>query len=850
MKYRNYYVSAIAGLSLLLSATNVLAQTVTLNSIKDTTLLEGTPTLNQGSSTTLTLQSNNGNTARSLIEFDLSALSANITSGSLVSASLQFTVASNDGNWQGGRARRITANSTASSWVESEATWNCATDIDCGWNGGAYGAESARFDVRNNTSGSVQFDVSADVASILDGAPNFGWLIKKDQENRNGSIVFYSSESLSPPQLILTVDLPPGTDIAGPILDIVEPNQTFYLGSAPSDIVVNYYDGDDGVNTASLAVTIDTEPMSCNVTSGSASCPLVNLESGIHQVAVSIEDNAGNLAVMERVFFYYEDIANAGVSSKWTTGFGEPISSEGNNGDMYLDNITGDVYQKTDGSWALETNIIGVDGQQGEQGVQGIQGIPGVQGDKGDLGDQGIQGVQGLQGDKGDQGDQGILGVQGLQGDKGELGEQGIQGAQGLQGDKGDLGDQGIQGVQGLQGDKGDQGEQGIQGIQGLQGGKGDQGEKGDLGNAGLPGLPGLPGAKGDKGDQGEAGDSILNSLGCSTNQLVQFDGTNWMCVDNLQGNPLGGFTCAEGEILQYTSGTWVCAMPTLGGGIFNDPSYAGDFIYWSRQNGDVQEVIDGKRVLHNVVDIIGPKNKYLVLYGDGIVRYHGARGTNYDNIPEGLTGVISLNSRGPEEVLALKSDGTVVAWGGRESVPADLSNVAQLTAGLEFKAVLYNDGTVWVWGSNGRGQKNVPPGLSGVVEIKAGLTFVVALKDDGTVVSWGDYLYTDVPEGLTDVVSISVGHKHALALKSDGTVVSWGVGAAKAIDEYTDVVAITAGGYVSVALRENGKLVVVGKGGDVLSANSSPDTVGRVRKILMAGSVIGVVQEPDPFLM
>lgn len=755
MKYRNHYVSAIAGLSLLLSATSGLAQTVTLNSIKDTTLLQGTPALNQGSSTTLTLQNNNGNAARSLIEFDLGALSANITSGSLVSASLQFTVASNDGNWQGGRARRITANSTASAWIESEASWDCATAIDCGWSGGAYGSESGRFDVSSNTSGSVQFDVSADVVSILNGAPNFGWLIKKDEENRSGSIAFYSSESISPPQLILTVDLPAGTDIAGPTLDIVEPNQTFYLGSTPSEIIINYYDGDDGVNTASLAVAIDAEPMNCDVTSGSASCSLVSLESGIHQVVVSVEDNAGNLAVMERVFFFYEDITNAGVASKWLTGLGEPISSEGNDGDMYLDSMTGDVYHKADGSWALEINIVGPEGKQG------------IQGGNGDDGDDGANGINGSKGDKGDNG------------------------------------------------------------------------------------TNGTNGTNGSKGDKGDDGDSILNSLGCTADQLVQFDGTNWMCVDNLQNNPLGGFTCAEGEILQYTSGTWMCAMPALGGVDYNDPTYAGDYVFWQRSNGNILQV-DGKgNVVKNVVDIVGPLHKHLILYGDGIVRYHGTQGTNYDDIPGGLTDVISITKRGDREVLALKSDGTVVAWGGAASVPADLSNVAQLEAGLDFKVVRYYDGTVWVWGgANGSGQKNVPPGLSGVVEIKAGLEFVVALKDDGTVVGWGDIT---MPEGLSDVVQLAAGNRHALALKSDGTVVGIGWWWGRNFEvEYNDVVAIGAGADLSVLLRENGKLVAAGAaaGGSTASLDSSPDIVGRVRKIITAGGGIGILQEPDPFLL
>ncbi|MGA2544472.1 MAG: hypothetical protein ABSG78_23225 [Verrucomicrobiota bacterium] len=67
----------------------------------------------------------------------------------------------------------------------------------------------------------------------------------------------------------------------------------------------------------------------------------------------------------------------------------------------------------------------------------------------------------------------------------------------------------------------------------------------------------------------------------------------------------------------------------------------------------------------------------------------------------------------GGEHSLALKSNGTVVAWGyngsGQTSVPAGLSNVMAIAAGWAHSLALKNDGTFVAWGDNSSGQINVP---------------------------------------------------------------------------------------------------------------------------------------------
>ncbi len=177
---------------------------------------------------------------------------------------------------------------------------------------------------------------------------------------------------------------------------------------------------------------------------------------------------------------------------------------------------------------------------------------------------------------------------------------------------------------------------------------------------------------------------------------------------------------------------------------------------------------------------------------------------------------------------VAAMTDGTVVAWGcgttypvtnttytyardfGQCTVPSGLSNVTTIAAGPFHTLALKSDGTVAAWGcgypfrdasSNYQTyyteQCNVPAGLSNVVDIAAGNWHSLALKADGTVVAWGctstnyggsvlhlnfdddiwgwhDGEMCDVPAGLSNVVEISARYNYNLARKSDGTVACW----------------------------------------------------------------------------
>jgi alpha-tubulin suppressor-like RCC1 family protein/subtilisin-like proprotein convertase family protein len=217
-----------------------------------------------------------------------------------------------------------------------------------------------------------------------------------------------------------------------------------------------------------------------------------------------------------------------------------------------------------------------------------------------------------------------------------------------------------------------------------------------------------------------------------------------------------------------------------------------------------------------------------LAVRDDGTVVAWGWNGDSQCNVPSGLGAVISV-AGGSAHSLTLKADGTVVAWGindrGQCDVPIGLSQVIAIATSRDQSLALRSDGTVAAWGTYFNGNDwapaTVPDGLGRVTAIVAGANHALALKPDGAVVAWGlnSDGQCDVPSGLSAVVAIAGGFSHSLALKADGTIVAWGLmhpGPGDPVlptppEGLSGVVAIAAGESHNLALKSDGMVVAWG---------------------------------------
>ncbi|MDP1619401.1 MAG: RCC1 repeat-containing protein, partial [bacterium] len=192
----------------------------------------------------------------------------------------------------------------------------------------------------------------------------------------------------------------------------------------------------------------------------------------------------------------------------------------------------------------------------------------------------------------------------------------------------------------------------------------------------------------------------------------------------------------------------------------------------------------------------------------------------------------VSQVTAGFDHACALKIDGSVNCWGYNpygqlgdnttvnknvpvQVVDADgtgsLTDVNEITAGMDYVCALKNDGSVFCWGYNVHGQLgdntttqklipvqvlgvNAVGTLSDVNRIAAGSNHTCALKNDGSVFCWGYNGYGQLGDDttvqkltpiqvlgvgtfgtLSDVSQIATGASHTCALKNDGSVFCWG---------------------------------------------------------------------------
>jgi alpha-tubulin suppressor-like RCC1 family protein len=252
----------------------------------------------------------------------------------------------------------------------------------------------------------------------------------------------------------------------------------------------------------------------------------------------------------------------------------------------------------------------------------------------------------------------------------------------------------------------------------------------------------------------------------------------------------------------------------------------------------------------------------------------------------------------------AIKSDGTLWSWGNNSSnqlglgsstenrnVPTQVgtdSNWQSGSAHMLHALAMRDDGTLWAWGGRDRplGVPQISTNRFTPTQVVPGSTWLevsthsghtLAIRDDGTLWAWGNNLHgrlgidglsvTNSPPGNATLPtqvgsdnnwqSIAAGGIHSIAIRDDGTLWAWGNGHAGALGiprpnpgqgndpvptpvqvrDETNWESIFAGHQFSTAIRSDGNIWVTGqnRGGQLAKAVSSnwyvigaPDGYGR----------------------
>jgi alpha-tubulin suppressor-like RCC1 family protein len=226
-----------------------------------------------------------------------------------------------------------------------------------------------------------------------------------------------------------------------------------------------------------------------------------------------------------------------------------------------------------------------------------------------------------------------------------------------------------------------------------------------------------------------------------------------------------------------------------------------GSLVYWGRNDSPVSAIPAGS----DFIQVSIGNNHALALKVDGtVVAWGNANGNNnVTTVPAGLTGVVKV-AAGNVQSLALKSDGTLAYWGKTDwnlyNAAAAIRDAVDIAAGESGSIILKSDGSVVGIGHADTIQ------WKDIVKIAAyplQNTFL-GLKKDGTVVAynrdgneWQNRL--SIPQGLRDVVGIALSEQSAYAVKSNGTVVMWGNdwgGAKDYVKNLTGVNRVVGGWY------------------------------------------------------
>lgn len=211
--------------------------------------------------------------------------------------------------------------------------------------------------------------------------------------------------------------------------------------------------------------------------------------------------------------------------------------------------------------------------------------------------------------------------------------------------------------------------------------------------------------------------------------------------------------------------------------------------------------------------------NHAIGLGEDGIARAWGSNTFGEATVPPNLGTVVAVEA-GQHFSGALSSSGQIRLWGLNDWTQCDVpvhGEVAKFALGWNHGIALRSDGTVFAWGRQQYGAATIPAGLGTVSAVDAGDNWnAVILASTGIVRTWG---YTfggnhEPPSGSLPAAKIAAGSYHLLVLQVNGTVRAYpDKGSAETVVPPFEgsVKDIAAGSFRSLILLQDGRVIPFG---------------------------------------
>lgn len=278
---------------------------------------------------------------------------------------------------------------------------------------------------------------------------------------------------------------------------------------------------------------------------------------------------------------------------------------------------------------------------------------------------------------------------------------------------------------------------------------------------------------------------------------------------------------------LQISAQCW----QSISAGEYHSLAIKDDGTLWAWGRNELYQLGDGTEVNRNIPKQIGTANNWVKVYAgyssygikaDGTLWAWGSNpsgklGTGNPNwvipIPTQVgtdTNWLSV-SDGWNHTIALKTDGTLWAWGNNEygqlgdnttvnkSIPTQIgtaTNWQTIATGMYHSLAIKTDGTLWFWGSRSllystSNQNNIPTQIgtdTNWLKLAGGQHHCAAIKTDGTLWSWGENSTGQLGDGTTtyranpiqvgtatDWLDVSAGVRYTIATKNNHSIWSWG---------------------------------------------------------------------------